>query len=92
MGTTAAVKAYEVLKNVQHVAAIELLCGCQGLDFLQPLQPGDGVRKAYEAIRQSIPYLENDRVLSPDIQHCLELILNNTLLQAVEREVGALEL
>ncbi len=92
MGTTAAVKAFEVLKNVQNVTAIELLCGVQGLDFLTPLRPGDGVRKAYEMIRKSVPYLESDRALYHDIQRCLELIINNTLLNAVEQEVGKLEL
>ncbi len=92
MGTIAAVKAFEVLKNVQHVAAIELLCGVQGLDFLKPLRPGDGVQKAYEILRASVPYLESDRPLYQDIQKCLELIINNTLLHAVEQEVGELEL
>lgn len=92
MGTIAAVKAYEVLKNVQYVAAIELLCCVQGLDFLKPLRPGNGVQKAYDMIRQSVPYLENDRPLHQDIRRCLELIINNTLLHAVEQEVGELEL
>jgi histidine ammonia-lyase len=92
MGTTAAVKAFEVLKNTQHVAAIELLCGVQGLDFLQPLSPGRGVQKAYTMIRQSVPHLDRDRPLYHDIQRCLELIINTTLLQAVEQEVGILEL
>ncbi len=92
MGTTAAVKAFEVLKNVQYVAAIELLCGVQGLDFLKPLQPGHGVKKACSVIRNSIPFLERDRPLHQDIHKCLELIINNTLLHAVEQEVGELEL
>ncbi|MBD3307994.1 histidine ammonia-lyase [candidate division KSB3 bacterium] len=92
MGTTAAVKAFEVLQNVQHVAAIELLCGVQGLDFLQPLTPGLGVRTAYDIIRTSVPYLDRDRPLHLDIQRCLELIINNTLLQAVEEAVGTLEI
>ncbi len=91
MGTTAAVKALEVLRNVQHVAAIELLCGVQGVDFLAPLRPGDGVQKAYDMIRKNVPYLEHDRALSHDIQRCWELIINNTLLRAVEREIGELE-
>ena len=92
MGTTAAVKALEVLKNVQNVASIELLCGVQGLDFLTPLRPGNGVKKAYDVIRQSVPYLENDRPLYQDMQRCLELIINNTLLHEVEQEIGELEL
>jgi histidine ammonia-lyase len=92
MGTTAAVKAFEVLKNVQHVTAIELLCAVQGLDFLKPLQPGNGVKEACSVIRMSIPFLENDRPLHQDIHKCLELIINNTLLHAVEQEVGELEL
>ncbi len=92
MGTTAAVKAYDVLKNVQNVAAIELLCGCQGLDFVKPLKPGSGVQKAYDVIRQSVPYLESDRALYLDMQKGLELIVNNTILREVEKEIGELEL
>jgi histidine ammonia-lyase len=63
----AAWKARRVLRNVENILAIELMCGAQGIDFRAPLRPGKGVRTAHERVRDIVPRLETDRVLSGDI-------------------------
>ncbi len=68
MAMGAAWKARRVLQNVQHVLAIEIMCGAQGIDFRRPLTPGIGVRKAHQAARALVSTLERDRVLSGDIE------------------------
>ena len=40
MGMTSALKFAQVVKNVEMILAIELLCAAQGLEFLKPLRPG----------------------------------------------------
>src|SRR5262249_23835823 len=40
MGMTSALKLTQVVKNVEVILAIELLCAAQGLEFLKPLKPG----------------------------------------------------
>ncbi len=67
MSMGAAWKARRVIANVRNVLAIELMCAAQGLDFRAPLKPGRGIRPAYDAVRKLVAPLENDRVLSPDI-------------------------
>ena len=67
MAMGAAWKARRVLRNLENVLAIELMCGAQGIDFRAPLRPGRGVRTAHERVRDIVPRLENDRVLSVDI-------------------------
>lgn len=67
MAMGAAWKARRVLRNLENILAIELMCGAQGIDFRAPLSPGRGVRTAHERVRAIVPHLETDRVLSDDI-------------------------
>jgi histidine ammonia-lyase len=67
MGMGAALKLKQVISNLRKILAIELLCASQGIDFLHPLKPGVGGRKAYRLVRSVSPRLELDRSLAPDI-------------------------
>jgi histidine ammonia-lyase len=68
MGMGAALKARESVHLLETVLALELLGAAQGLEFLKPLRPGAGVAAAYDAIRERVPPLIQDRELSPDIR------------------------
>src|SRR3954451_1707340 len=67
MAMGAAWKARRVLRNLENILAIELMCGAQGIDCRAPLRPGRGVRAAHQRVREIVPKLEGDRVLSTDI-------------------------
>ena len=90
MGTIAARQAREILENVRHVVAIEMLVAAQGLDFLRPLAPGDGVRTAYQAIRSEVPHLEEDRVPADDIQTVYQMLRCGIIVQSTEAAIGSL--
>src|SRR5207237_3411549 len=68
MGNAAALKAWQVLANVERALAIELLAGAQGVEFLAPLEPGRGVRATHAFVRTISPRLKDDRPLSSDIE------------------------
>ena len=68
MAMGAAWKARRVLRNLENILAIELMCGAQGIDFRAPLKPGAGVRIAHARVREIVPPLKTDRVLSADIE------------------------
>src|SRR5436189_1234935 len=68
MGMTAAWKAERILGNAAHIVAVELLAGAQGLEFLKPLAPGQGVRRTYAAVRKVAKALDGDRPLTDDIE------------------------
>jgi histidine ammonia-lyase len=67
MAMGAAWKLRRLIRNVQHVLGIELLCAAQGVDYRAPLKPGRGVARAHAQVRRLVPPLERDRVLAPDI-------------------------
>jgi histidine ammonia-lyase len=79
MGTSAARKARQVLRNSEAVVGIELMCAAQALEFLRPLRPGVGVDRAYRLVRERIAPLEEDRVLAPDIAVATELVRSGAL-------------
>lgn len=68
MGTIAARKAAKIVENAYHVIAIELLCGSQGADYRGAQNLGMGTRWIYATCRQSVPFLDHDRVLYTDFQ------------------------
>lgn len=90
MGWLAAVKASQIVERLAAILTLEFLCAAQGLDFLLPLRPGRGVLPAYELIRNHVPHLDQDRVLRQDFDRLLPLLLDGTLLDAVEAAVGPL--
>ncbi len=92
MGSIAARKFAEILKNAQNVVAMEFLSGTQALDMIAPLKPTAGVKTAFDVIRKVVPYAKEDRIFSKDIQQIKKLILSGELLASVEKTVGELEL
>ncbi|MGQ9778200.1 MAG: histidine ammonia-lyase [Thermodesulfobacteriota bacterium] len=91
MGTIAARKGRDIVNNVEHILAMELLCATQGLEFLLPLQPGIGIKEAYRVVREKLPSIKGDRRFSEDIKKIQLLIESGELLHRVEKVVGKLE-
>jgi histidine ammonia-lyase len=67
MAMGAAWKLRRIIRNVQNILAIELMCSAQGLDFRAPLKPGVKLMPAHKHVRELVAHLERDRVLSGDI-------------------------
>jgi histidine ammonia-lyase len=90
MGNAAGLKAWQVLANSERALAIELLAGAQAVEFLAPLEPGQGVRATHDFIRTLSPRLGDDRPLAPDIEAVAGSIRDGSLVAAVESEIGEL--
>lgn len=74
MGMTSALKFAQVVKNVEMIIAIELMCAAQGLDFLKPLRPGPRLAEAYSRVRQIVPSLDRDAPLSGYIESLVPVV------------------
>ena len=89
MGMNTALKNAQILDNAYGVLGIEFMAGAQALDFRE-FQPGKGVGKAREIIREHVEFLDVDRPLYPDHTRMKELVKSCAILEAVEAEVGSL--
>lgn len=86
MGSTSARHARDVLRNVEMVLALELLCATQGLDFRVAAigRPGEGVARAHALVREQIAHLDSDRDPAPDIAAAAELVRSGALLSVMD--------
>jgi histidine ammonia-lyase len=90
MGSISAMHAWEILKNVENVLAIEMLCAAQGIDF-HDLKPGKGTGAAHAVIRSHVSHLDDDRALYKDIETLRAFVVKGEIVEAVEKAVGVLE-
>ncbi len=87
MGTIAARKFRQIVANAENIVSMELLSACQALDLHRPLQPSRPVGKAFAIVRSEVPFAEEDRVFSKDI----EKIRNMIRADKFESIIGGLE-
>jgi histidine ammonia-lyase len=82
MGPIAARQAREVVRNVEQIIGLELLCAGQGLDFrLQSgLHPGTGVAEAHALLRGRVGHLDGDRDPQPDLASAIEIVRTAALI------------
>lgn len=90
MGVTSGRKLHEVLDNLKHCLAIELLCATQALDFQRPLRSSRALESVYELIRKHVHFMESDRVLSTDIERIANLIERDEIINAAKAFTGEL--
>jgi len=91
MGMTSAVKGRQIIDNAWSVLAIEFMAAAQGMDFLEPARPGPAGRAAYEAIRGTVDFLDDDRPLYDDINNLTETVRSGRIIEAVEGAIGPLD-
>jgi histidine ammonia-lyase len=91
MGTTAARQCAMILENARWVMAVEVLNAAEALGFHAPLEPGPGVTAAVRAVRDVVPPLDADRIMTGDLAAVREMIVDGRLREAVEDAVGTLD-
>ena len=91
MAYYASKKALASMKKLQYVTAIEIYTALQAMDFLKPLEPSPVLGKLRDFVRKTVPFVDNDRYLYPDIAYITDRVRDCTLVDLVENEIGALE-
>lgn len=90
MGMNTAHKTRRILDRAHGVLGIELVAGAQALDF-RDYTPGTGTRAAKAAIRRRVAHLDEDRPLFKDHNAIKAAVEACEILEAVEAEIGALD-
>ncbi len=81
MGCTAALQTRQIINNVEHILSLELLGAAQGIDLRKEILPagaklGKGTQQVYQLVRQQVPYIEKDTILSGYIQQVKNLLIS----------------
>jgi len=92
MGPTSIRKFNEVMKNLNNIIGIEMMCAAQAFDFRKPQKPGNGSLAAYDVIRKKVTFLEEDRVLYPAVIACGKMVDSGEIVDAVESALGKIDI
>ena len=84
MGSISARKALNIIKNLENILAIEMLCAAQAFDFRRPLKSSKSIEAIHKYIREQVPHVINDTVLSDLIETCTNIIQSKKLRELVE--------
>lgn len=85
-------KAYDSVKKLQYIAAIELMTSMQALDFVtEEADMATITKKIYDFVRESVPTVEEDRFYGDDMDYLFKIIREGDLVKLVESEIGTLE-
>ena len=67
MGANAATKLFKVLDNLDHIYAIELMNGAQGIDFRRPVQTSPVLENFLHEYRKEVPFVKDDVIMYKEI-------------------------
>jgi histidine ammonia-lyase len=88
LGLVAARRAKELYENTSYVLAFELICGAQAAEIRNYNLLGKATKRAFQLVRESVPYLSSDQCLTDFLEEIAALIKTGRLLKTVEDAVG----
>jgi len=86
MGTIGARKAHSILDNVRNVIAMEIFTACQAIDLRGKRKLGKRTEKAYNKVRESIPFINSDEIMYKYIHRVNNLIKSEELFESIFEE------
>ena len=87
MGMHAGLHALTILENCEQILGIEYLIAAQALDLREGFLLGAGTRAALDLLRRTVTFMEEDRVMYPDLLKARHLLSSGDLAKAVEPHV-----
>jgi histidine ammonia-lyase len=82
MGLAAARKLQRAVSCLEGVAAVELMCAAQGIEYRRPLRAGAGVERAHAVVRARVPPLDGDRSTARDLEAIRGLVRDGAFAPA----------
>lgn len=74
MGSISGRKLIQILDNLHHILAIELMTAAQAIEFRRPLKSSALLEFAHGYVRQFVGFAEEDRIFADDVNRIREII------------------
>lgn len=91
MGTIAARQARQIYENARKVLSMELLAAAQAIDINKGVDKlSKGTKACYDLIRKHTDYIDFDRVMNLEFEKVDDLLVDGSIVKAVEDAVGSI--
>ncbi len=71
-----------MMRNLERILGVELLCAAQGVEFRAPLATSTALQSVLALLREQVSPLREDRVLTPDIEAAATLVAEARITEA----------
>jgi len=82
MGANGATKLLRVAENLERILAIELFTAIQALEFRRPLKSSELIENVVKSFRETVPFIEDDKVMYTEIEKSVNFIRDFDLQQS----------
>ncbi|HHL32249.1 MAG TPA: histidine ammonia-lyase [Oceanospirillales bacterium] len=79
MATFAARKLADIAENTATIIGIEIMAACQSIDFHNHLKTSPSLYKVYQQVRQQVPFLDKDRLMTDDLHNLRNMVMKGEL-------------
>ncbi len=79
MATFAARKLTDIAENTATIIGIEIMAACQSIDFHKDLKTSAKLYEVYQQVREQVPFLDKDRLMTDDLHNLRNMVLNGEL-------------
>jgi histidine ammonia-lyase len=90
MAAHGARRLIRMVENLDRILGIELLCAAQGVEFRAPLKTSPSLQHVVSRLRDSVPSLDHDRYLAPDLEQAGELVRSGAIIAACTEKLPEL--
>ena len=73
----------DMVRNLEYILGIELLCAAQGIELRAPLRTSAPLNNALQTLRKIVPGLAEDRYLAPDLEAAAALVASSDLCKSI---------
>lgn len=80
MAAHGAYRLQKMTDNLNRILGVELLCAAQGIEFRAPLVTSKPLQSVLSKLRETIPSLQNDRYMAPDLEAAGQMVSNGDLI------------
>ena len=91
MAAHGAFRLQKMVKNLNIIIGVELLCSAQGIEFRAPLKSSAYLAACVSRLRQDVPSLGSDRYLASDIEKASKLIASGALIEKAVISIPGLD-
>ena len=85
MGSISGRKLHQVIDNLEFIQSIELLYATQSIDFRRPLKSTPVIEACHQLVRQSVPFIQEDRIFADDINVLCQIMTDGRLLETADK-------
>lgn len=91
MAAHGARRLFDMNRNLSGIVGVELLTAAQGVELRHPLATSPALARAIDWLRGTVPALDADRYLAPDLERAAALVRSDGLERAAGVDLPELE-